>query len=116
MEQREAMSNLNDSHYTNGNNNHWMMNGFALACVKAMEGYKPRQRGCLKHVRLESIYLSVCLSVCLSVYPHFYGPQGHPYYCFPTGSMYVYIRAATNSSVWYSDIRLVSRENIRIFA
>ena len=34
MEQREAMSNLNDSHYTNGNTNHWMMNGFALACVK----------------------------------------------------------------------------------
>ena len=65
MEQREAMSNLNDSNYTNGNNNHWMMNGFALACVKAMEGYKPRQRGCLKHVRLESIYLSVCLSAFL---------------------------------------------------
>ena len=93
MEQREAMSNLNDSHYTNGNTNHWMMNGFALACVKAMEGYKPRQRGCLKHVRLESIYLSA--------YPHFYDPQGHPYDCFTMGLIYVYIRAATNSNVWY---------------
>ena len=106
MEQREAMSNLhvNDSPYTNGNTNgntnHWMMNGFALACVKAMEGYKPRQRGCLKHVRLESI--------CLSVYPHLYDPQGYPYDCFPTGLMYVYIRTATNSSVWYSYIHLVS--------
>ena len=36
------IGNLNDSHYTNGNNTHWMMNGFALACVKAMEGYKRR--------------------------------------------------------------------------
>ena len=22
---------------------------------------------------------------------YYYGPQGHPYDCFPTGSMYVYI-------------------------
>ena len=80
MEQREAMSNLNDSNYTNGNNNHWMMNGFALACVKAMEGYKPRQRGCLKHVRLESIYMY--LSICLSIHI-FMAHRAIPMIAFP---------------------------------
>ena len=28
---------------------------------------------------------------CFMAVVIFYGPQGHPYDCFPTGSMYVYI-------------------------
>ena len=38
------------------------------------------------------MYLTPSLSLShQSLLVHFYGPQGHPYDCFPTGSMYVYI-------------------------
>ena len=46
MEQRELLV------VPDTDNGHWMSNGFALACIKAMDCNRPRQRGCLKHVRI----------------------------------------------------------------